>query len=168
MAHWIAKKEWSGDGDGECDNIVFVSDNGLEVKTMFDVGDDYLASLKQGIHLTPTEQHTINFLSANYNLTTAIDVVTAFRFKNVDDVVVAKFMLAPNLTESRRYLEYVDSFDIKDLLNTSNFSGRKYAKEIEEPERTINNRLNEFNNKTCLSFSQKFTAMVLTYTTNKS
>lgn len=160
MAHWTIKKEHDIEDD-ESNNIILITDDDQEFETMFDAPDKYVAALNQGIELSNEEAHTVSFLHKHYPIETAIDAVTAFRFKESVDVVDAKFMLAPGIDEVKERLQLIDSPDIKELLAGAGISGRKYAKEIMEPERTIRNRLNEHNNKTELSFSQKFVAMVL-------
>ncbi len=164
MAHWSIKKEYS---DREEHNlIVFITDDEIEFETMFDAPDEYVVALQQGVKLNVQESGAIVFLENIYPIETAIDVVTAFRFKEGEDVIDAKFMLAPSLQEAQKHLEYVDSQDIQKLLDDSDISINKFAKTIQAPVRTVRDKMNVHKSKSQLSFAEKYLANVLFYSTN--
>ena len=167
MAHWIIRSEATEYPDGTQEtisNIVFVDSEGNETRTMFDIFDDkYEKLLPQGIELTRDEIGTIKVLEGVYGIHAAIDVVTAFRFKNKEDIADAKFMLAPGIQEAQETLEHVDSQDIKALLDGAGISINKYAAQIHAPVRTIRDKMNIHKTQSQLSFAEKYVANVLCY-----
>lgn len=162
MAHWTIKSEI--DNGTEHDLIVLITNDGREFETMFDAPDQYIESLRQGIGLTTDETGAIVFLTKHYSFETAADVVTAFRFKDDDDVVDAKFMLAPHPDESDFSL--FDVWDAKDCLKMAGISGRKFSKILHVSERTMRNRLNPNEGRSTLNLAEKYLLKVLSNKNN--
>jgi hypothetical protein len=158
MSYWTIKQEKKE--NDECGFMVFIDDNNNEFETVINIPKKYHNDLIKGVKVKEIEQSTIDFLSEFYSIETAISVVAAFRFKDKDDLIDAKFLLSPSIQEAKKHLEFIDDTDIKMLLKSVRISSSAFARKILVPERTMRDRLNE-SKSSKLSFSEKYLAYLI-------